>query len=124
MKLPTIKEVKKWSRALRSGKYKQGFGALQSDKNEYCCLGVACVEFIPTNKLLRTHSLGFMRGSFPAFQPEAPEWLKSIDRGLADKIGFRFSSLNDEQQLSFDEIADVLELVYLYNRDTDFTVKD
>ena len=33
---------KKWLAALRSGKYKQGRGALRSKNNEYCCLGVLC----------------------------------------------------------------------------------
>lgn len=31
----------KWAAALRSGKYKQGRGAL-CDQGMYCCLGVAC----------------------------------------------------------------------------------
>ncbi len=35
---PTIKS--KWIKALRSGKYKQGKGALRPTTNTYCCLGV------------------------------------------------------------------------------------
>lgn len=38
MKMP--RELKeKWIEALRSGKYKQGYGVLKT-KGEYCCLGV------------------------------------------------------------------------------------
>lgn len=36
--------VKQWLRALRSGKYKKGTGALKVKGNKYCCLGVAGVE--------------------------------------------------------------------------------
>lgn len=32
---------KKWVEALRSGRYKQGYGRLHGDNN-YCCLGVLC----------------------------------------------------------------------------------
>jgi len=34
-------EKTKWVAALRSGKYKQGKGALRHSDNTYCCLGVA-----------------------------------------------------------------------------------
>jgi len=40
---------KRWLAALRSGKYKQGHGALHTDtagkQHRYCCLGVACEVF-------------------------------------------------------------------------------
>jgi len=36
------KRVRKWIRALRSGKYVQGTGALHRTSNTFCCLGVAC----------------------------------------------------------------------------------
>lgn len=32
----------KWLEALRSGKFKQGKGALRNSADEYCCLGVFC----------------------------------------------------------------------------------
>ena len=35
------KNAKKWVKALRSGKYKQGIGQLRSGE-KFCCLGVAC----------------------------------------------------------------------------------
>ena len=34
----------RWIEALKSGKYKQGYGQLRA-KNKYCCLGVACEVF-------------------------------------------------------------------------------
>lgn len=33
---------KKWVKAPRSGKYKQGFRCLRTDDGRYCCLGVLC----------------------------------------------------------------------------------
>lgn len=42
-KLP-VRFKAKWIKALRSGKYKQGYYRLYSKStNSYCCLGVACV---------------------------------------------------------------------------------
>ena len=32
----------KWVKALRSGKYKKGKGALRARDNTFCCLGVLC----------------------------------------------------------------------------------
>lgn len=51
----TRKELKDWTTALRSGKYKQGDGYLKAlddtGELEYCCLGVLCeIQGIP-NKL-------------------------------------------------------------------------
>lgn len=40
--------AKKWVKALRSGKYKQGFGELKSSviHPKHCCLGVLCELYI------------------------------------------------------------------------------
>lgn len=40
--LEAQKRVRKWIRALRSGKYKQAEGVLRNNHNAFCCLGVAC----------------------------------------------------------------------------------
>lgn len=37
---PEIKE--KWVKALRSGKYVQGYGRLRTENDQFCCLGVLC----------------------------------------------------------------------------------
>lgn len=39
--------VKKWLKALRSGKYKQTKKVLRSKANGYCCLGVLCDVVAP-----------------------------------------------------------------------------
>ena len=48
---PTKDDIQKWCEALRSGKYNQGHQTLQSTTG-FCCLGVACIEFIPKSELL------------------------------------------------------------------------
>lgn len=40
---PNKANIRKWVTALRSGKYKQGFGALEKSRGTYCCLGVAAI---------------------------------------------------------------------------------
>lgn len=39
-----------WTKALRSGKYKQGKGRLRNAKNQFCCLGVLCDLYIKVKK--------------------------------------------------------------------------
>ena len=46
----------KWVEALRSGKYKQGRGKLNSE-NGYCCLGVLCEVFIAEGGTLNVRRL-------------------------------------------------------------------
>lgn len=36
------KMKRRWIRALRSGKYKQGHDRLRTEDNRFCCLGVVC----------------------------------------------------------------------------------
>jgi len=45
--------VKKWIKALRSGKYKQTSGSLH-DVNGYCCLGVACKVYKDTKGITKS----------------------------------------------------------------------
>lgn len=114
MKYPTKKQIEKFSIALRSGKYNQTKGSLQ-DKDGYCCLGVACKVFIPNDKL-RLDFNGILIGAYPSAQENSPEWLKNLGDSVFNKKGF-FSlvDLNDgELGLSFSEIADVLELIFIH----------
>jgi hypothetical protein len=105
-----IKELKIWITALRSGEYKQGKRRLQSNEG-YCCLGVACKLFIPEDQLELDN--GYLIGSLPIEHANAPQWLKKINPDFRVKTGKHLSTLNDEEGLSFDEIADVLEMVYI-----------
>lgn len=126
------KNILKWTKALRSGKYKQTQGALHNKKG-YCCLGVACELFIPKHKRITTKSYSklYITGSQPYDQPSCPEWLKNINYDFPIKLKdaspftsnnskydndriFSLVDLNDFQEFTFDEIADILELVYIH----------
>lgn len=55
---------RKWLNALRSGKYKQGKGALEKD-GKYCCLGVLqCVVDGDVERSSKGGSLGFPSGKW------------------------------------------------------------
>lgn len=113
--------ILKWTKALRSGEYKQTTASLQ-DNNGYCCLGVACKVFIPEHKLilktpgsysLTGHSVGQLVGGIPNEQC-APEWLKKINDHFTNKTGSELIDLNDSEKYNFNEIADALEAVYVH----------
>lgn len=106
--------IKKWTKALRSGKYKQATGALQTNEG-FCCLGVACKVFIPEGKLMIDQDTGNLNGGLPAGnQPYAPQWLDDINFNLSMLTGIQVYQLNDHLGMNFDEIADVLEAVYIH----------
>lgn len=121
MKMPK-KKIQKWIDALRSGKYKQGMYSLQGP-NGYCCLGVACELFAPT---YRRDYLGYLEGGMPNLPSGAPEWLAAINHDFmrrGDPSGLTaLVNLNDNDimvdgthftNFTFDEIADLLQAVYI-----------
>ena len=65
-----LKDIKKWVRALRSGKFKQTIWWLQ-DENGFCCLCVACMITIPEDKLVLT-SIGHLDGGLTYDQCNFP----------------------------------------------------
>jgi hypothetical protein len=105
------KNIRKWVKALRSGKYKRAIGALRN-RNRFCCLGVAC----DVSQVGEWGVNGYdgRNGTLPA---SVCEWLglRSSDPGLHDKRGLRkaASYLNDKRRYTFDEIADAIERTYL-----------
>lgn len=110
LKIPK-QEFDKWIEALRSGNFKQARKALQTKKG-YCCLGVACEILIPENKKYRRNNI--LCGSFPYCQRYSPEWLQKINYSVSRYVGVSLDRLNDTKRLSFDEIADVLELLIIH----------
>ncbi len=124
------KQFEKWIHALRSGEYKQDTSCLEGGLG-FCCLGVACKVLIPEKKqTLRASYIegkSYLAGSMPEDQASAPAWLKKIDKNfsevmrknpftLNDSIQTSYlTALNDRYRLSFDEIADVLELMVIHN---------
>src|ERR1044072_180997 len=103
-------ELRIWIAALRSGEYQQGNGTLQS-KNGYCCLGVACKVLIPAKSLKFLDDK--LAGNYPEDQPKSPKWLRHIDLDVKTKFGIQLSELNDARNWSFNQIADLLEKLYL-----------
>jgi len=101
--------AKAWIAALRSGKYKQGTGAL-CDDGRFCCLGVACDLAVKAGVDL---SIG-KRGSNTTFDEKFGMLPRKVQcwLGLASDngsmIGDTLVSMNDIGS-TFSEIADLIE---------------
>jgi hypothetical protein len=113
-----IEQIKAWIEALRSGRFKQGVSVLETADHRFCCLGVACRIFIPPDKFLMTmhESNTHLSGTTPHDQPNAPNWLQQINSDFATKIeinDWSFIELNDTGRFTFDEIADLIQAVYI-----------
>jgi len=123
----TNEQVKQWTDALRSGEYKQGKGAL-CNVNGFCCLGVLCdlhglsyKKFSAINTLTYFHkskskaSIDFLPLDFANElslnnRGNPTDFLKTYNLGLAPHLtGRSLSELNDEEGVTFEEIADVIE---------------
>jgi len=111
-RLKLQKNIKKWVKALDSGKYKQCKEKLQR-RDTYCCLGVACKIFIPKNKQLTIDEN--LYGCLPSSQTNTPEWLRNINDEFESKTDRTLSALNDFENFTFSEIATVLELTYIHD---------
>jgi hypothetical protein len=115
---PNKKNIRKWVAALRSGKFKQGQGALKKTDDTYCCLGVAC-EISGTINGWEEDS--FSSTLFPQgfrvmlLPPPVSEWL-GIDEAdpvlLKKKTENTAANLND-YGASFKRIATYIERKYL-----------
>lgn len=107
-----------WAEALRSGHYNQCRGSL-SDHGAYCVLGVACMcyEAETGEKLLRDRHGEYYACHLINEFSVVKEWL-----GLQHEYGRFFTeelfadcgvcslvSLNDNEMLTFAELADIIE---------------
>ena len=98
--------IRKWVKALRSGKYRQGRGSLKWD-GRYCCLGVACVV---AGVAIMENDISFGE------HPEMYQWLGLEHRWdgdieLTDNLSATIA--NDDNGWSFKRIATALEKRYL-----------
>lgn len=135
----TRRKAQEWANALRSGEYSQTMGTLE-DEQGFCCLGVACKIFIPEEKQLTKPSAGeafrtFLQGDLPTDQLKAPKWLKEVESELSailkqnplpteetqDELSSpitrdpsSFTDMNDDEGYTFDEIADIIELIFVH----------
>jgi hypothetical protein len=129
-----IKE--KWVNALRSGDYEQGQGALRNLDGQYCCLGVLCdlydkhrmedfgaesswtVDTVSLNEyisVLDSSEVGVPANEvvdwagLPDNNPEVLVDLKDEVGGEAYQCELPIAELNDDQGLTFNELADIIE---------------
>ena len=112
------KEIKaRWVEALRSGNYKQGRYNLRRG-NFYCCLGVLCdvvkdevnYDWLPLQDSIGT----FYR--FDRADEVLPDSVASYaDLEISPKVTFDgkeeicITAINDDTDLTFDDIADLIE---------------
>jgi hypothetical protein len=119
--------IRKWVKALRSGKYKQTSGTLQDDVG-YCCLGVACDVFAKETGKGKWRTADFSSGkqfitNFGTDEemiheadlpPAVMRWfgIRKSDPVLRSR-GQTASHVNDVEGWDFDEIASAIERKYL-----------
>lgn len=106
------KEIaKKWVKALRSGKYKQGKGFLRTTKNEYCCLGVLC-EIHRTvhkkNKWVTKDGVKFYMQTEAALPKTVMKWANVKRQFGSLSSETTLAALNDNGK-TFNQIADIIE---------------
>lgn len=105
--------AKKWATALRSGKYGQCKGLLQNTKG-FCCLGVLVKEFVSETKQIRRQSnKKFLAGAALFDQPSTPSVAYKVVREM-EAIECCPAYMNDSLNMSFAEIADVIEAVVIH----------
>lgn len=121
--------MRKFIKALRSGKYKQGREALRLRGQWYCCLGVACDvskkgrwQYQKTRKGYK-YTCKNNAASTSTLPAPVAEWLGIDSADPILTVPSRFSSVgsntmqatrvNDQLRAKFAEIADAFERTYL-----------
>jgi len=112
---PAVKA--KWLAALRSGKYKQGTGTLRDEFDNFCCLGVLCDVAVKSGLAIdvkpprETCDPWAYEGEAWYRPPQVMDWAGLInhDPKIADEGHEHLSALNDDAEMNFLEIADVIE---------------
>jgi len=107
---------KEWIDSLRSGEHKQSFNSLiGKDESSFCCLGVACKI---SSMEMHNQKFDYNNEKYDMLPPKV--WFDNY-------YGFNFHSvvarsftgfytlanLNDNVKLNFNQIADVIESVFI-----------
>jgi len=101
--------------ALRSGRFIQGTGCLQSvidNDSAYCCLGVACKIAEENDIPVVYDSNAKIYGKTLFNQPSVKSWYGFMTNSVVISGGINLTNLttlNDNVGLNFSEIADVIE---------------
>lgn len=136
--MPDTENIRTWVEALRSGKFKQAKRSLTRSLGNgevgFCCLGVACevagtVQRVTVDYGIDGARLAYQDGSGRRHLSLLPDsvsrWLGLDDRpdrdnpavtysdGSGYRSRFHLAELNDNLDLSFDEIADIIEREWL-----------
>ena len=105
-----VKNREIWLNALSSGKYKQTSEVLQ-DSSGFCCLGVACDVYMKETgkgEWIVEDSRKVFLDSITRLPDEVKNWF-----GFSTKYGDyddgMLTKLNDDERLSFSEIADIID---------------
>jgi hypothetical protein len=111
-KAEQFENVKKWTTALRSGEYQQGYKVLK-DGSKFCCLGVACdILDIEHTKRLDINFYGIEQRS-GLLPKKASDLLGITDDGETGNIDFpTLHSMNDSGTYTFAQIADYIDANY------------
>lgn len=117
--------IRKWVDALRSGRYQQGRGSLHGTPQEFCCLGVACDiyrqetgngEWQSPFEFEEDDTYFMLDGQlYQSLPPTKVDDYFGIDP-IYHKPEFdlpKFITMNDEDKLTFEQIADVIERTLL-----------
>lgn len=91
---------KKWVKALRSGKYKQGQGYLKVNEDSYCCLGVAVVI---NKRHIQSNFYHYINGAHASAVPKM-----LVGNPCENIIVSKLSKMNDDGR-SFKYIASYIE---------------
>lgn len=105
--------AKLWCEELRSGKHKQGVGALRTDDDRFCCLGVLCKMYsdktgVPWLQSAHGDSHMSIHEATGALPDEVMEWAGMQSKWGELRNGVYLSSKNDRGAY-FPEIADMIE---------------
>ena len=111
--------IRKWIKALRSGKYKQGQGRLKDfETGRYCCLGVLCEEYRKSDVGKKkgahwdepfAHKVPFSSSAASSFAMLEPPQTVRRWAGLTVKMQDVLINCNDMKNHSFRKIAARLE---------------
>lgn len=114
--------AKRWVRALRSGRYRQGTGVLcyrRDDGMHYCCLGVLCDLAEKSGVCKRNVKNGavfYFDGADVSLPESVMKWadMSSLDGSYRSRPNATATDLdlafdNDSRRLSFLQIANIIE---------------